>query len=108
MVFFKHKYLTNPTVTPADAILAAAADLASLLKGHHARHLGRDKLHDLTNLQAIFSDAAAHNAADHNPNPNPNPNPATESAPSARGATTRQSAGALSVAGLGLGLGLGL
>ena len=67
MVYFKHKYLTNPAVTPADAILAAAADLASLLKGHHSRHLGRDKLQDLTNLQAIFADAATTNAADPNP-----------------------------------------
>ena len=81
MVFFKHKYLTNPAVTPADAILAAVADLASQLRGHYTRQLGRDQLHDLTNLQAIFSDVAANNAADHNPNPNPNPNPNAESAP---------------------------
>ena len=79
MIFFKHKYFTNPAITPADAIDAAATDLASQLRGHHTRHLGREQLHDLTNLEAIFSDAAATNAADPNPNPNPNPNP--ESAP---------------------------
>ena len=62
--FLKHKYLTNPAVIPADAILAAAADLASQIQGHNTHHLGRKQLHDLTNLQTIFTEAASTNAAD--------------------------------------------
>ena len=63
-IFFKHKYLTNPAVTPADATLAAASNLASQLRKHHTRHLGRKQPHKLTNLNTIFADAAATNAAD--------------------------------------------
>ena len=61
-VFFKHKYLTNPTISPADAILAAAADLAAQLCGHHTRHLGAVQLRDLKNLHSIFADATTTNA----------------------------------------------
>ena len=32
-VFFKHKYLTMPTITPADALLTATKDLQEALKG---------------------------------------------------------------------------
>ena len=32
-VFFKHKYLTMPTITPADAILTATRDLQEALEG---------------------------------------------------------------------------
>ena len=32
-VFFKHKYLTMPTITTADAILTATRDLQDALKG---------------------------------------------------------------------------
>ena len=31
MVFFKHKYLTNPSQSPADALIAAAANLAHII-----------------------------------------------------------------------------
>ena len=63
MVFFKHKYLNHPTISPVDAILAVAADLAEQLCGHHTRHLGADQLCDLKNLHSIFADADATNAA---------------------------------------------
>ena len=33
-VFFKHKYLTMPTLTPADAMLKAANDLTDAIKGN--------------------------------------------------------------------------
>ena len=32
-VFFKHKYITQPTVTPADTIVKALNDLPNALKG---------------------------------------------------------------------------
>ena len=32
-VFFKHKYITQPTVTPADTIVKALDDLTHALKG---------------------------------------------------------------------------
>ena len=63
-VFFKHKYLTHPAISPADSILASAADMVAQLHGHHTRHLGADQLRDLKNLHIIFADAAATNAAD--------------------------------------------
>ena len=36
--FFKHKYITNPTVSPKNAVIAAAANLADALKiPHHLK-----------------------------------------------------------------------
>jgi hypothetical protein len=58
-VFFKHKYITNPTVTPADAIIAAAANLAHTLNNNiHAQHLNNSNLADLKRLQQILTAAA--------------------------------------------------
>jgi hypothetical protein len=48
-VFFKHKYITNPHVTPADAIIAATAKLSHLLTASlAAQHDGNTKHADLT------------------------------------------------------------
>eukprot|EP00804_Cyclotella_cryptica_P003875 CCRYP_015759-RB/>CCRYP_015759-RB protein AED:0.32 eAED:0.29 QI:0/0/0/1/0/0.33/3/0/881 len=70
-VFFKHKYLTNPSVTPTDALIAAAANLAHIIKHNaKAQHVGTKNLLDLQRLQQLFSDAATATAA-----------PATASAP---------------------------
>ena len=33
-IFHKHKYLSNPTATPANAIIAAAGNLITAIKGH--------------------------------------------------------------------------
>ena len=33
IVFFKHKYITQPALTPTDAILRASDDLGQILKG---------------------------------------------------------------------------
>eukprot|EP00804_Cyclotella_cryptica_P006175 CCRYP_015258-RB/>CCRYP_015258-RB protein AED:0.28 eAED:0.28 QI:0/0/0/1/1/1/3/0/731 len=58
-VFFKHKYITTPTVTPADAIIAAAANLAHALKTNiPAQHLGATTLQDLQRLQDILQNAS--------------------------------------------------
>eukprot|EP00804_Cyclotella_cryptica_P003825 CCRYP_018936-RA/>CCRYP_018936-RA protein AED:0.22 eAED:0.20 QI:0/0/0/1/1/1/2/0/637 len=54
-VFFKHKYITNPTVTPADAIIAATANLAHVLMSNTtAAHLNATQLADLTQLHKII------------------------------------------------------
>eukprot|EP00804_Cyclotella_cryptica_P012914 CCRYP_002274-RA/>CCRYP_002274-RA protein AED:0.23 eAED:0.09 QI:0/0/0/1/0/0/2/0/1265 len=54
-VFFKHKYITNPTVTPADAIIAATANLAHVLMSNTtAAHLNTTQLADLTRLHKII------------------------------------------------------
>jgi hypothetical protein len=37
-VFIKHKYLTNPAVTPADAVIAAAQQLTQALRSRHSNH----------------------------------------------------------------------
>eukprot|EP00804_Cyclotella_cryptica_P013851 CCRYP_018168-RA/>CCRYP_018168-RA protein AED:0.40 eAED:0.40 QI:0/0/0/1/0/0/2/0/444 len=54
-VFFKHKYITTPTVTPADAIIAAASNLVHALRTNiPGQQLGATKLHDLQRLQDIL------------------------------------------------------
>ena len=63
-VFIKHKYITHPTISPADNILAVAANIEAQLRGHHTCHLGADKLHDLKNLHTILAEAAVTNASD--------------------------------------------
>ena len=40
MVFLKHKYISNPTVTAADAIIAAAQNMSDALKTKMKRHHG--------------------------------------------------------------------
>ena len=59
MVFFKHKYISNPTVTAADAVTHAAQNIADALKTKRNSHLGDESLMDLYNLQKIFAHAAA-------------------------------------------------
>ena len=58
MVFFKHKYILNPTVTAAEAVLAAAQDMAAVLRKKLDHHLGEEALTALANLQLIFVRAA--------------------------------------------------
>ena len=57
-VFHKHKYISNPTVTAADAVIAAASNLAAVLKGKLPQHLKESSLNELTRLSTIFSQAA--------------------------------------------------
>eukprot|EP00804_Cyclotella_cryptica_P019412 CCRYP_006613-RA/>CCRYP_006613-RA protein AED:0.27 eAED:0.27 QI:0/-1/0/1/-1/1/1/0/573 len=84
-VFFKHKYITNPSVTPADAIIAAAANLSHLLTNNlQTHHNNKVNQTDLTQLQILIqpSPPPQHNAThyqQHSPNaPHPSP-PATVS-----------------------------
>ena len=46
-VFFKHKHITNPTVTPAYAIVSTAKDLTAALKGKVPGSKGATSLNDL-------------------------------------------------------------
>ena len=58
-VFHKHKYISNLAVTPADAVIAAARNLASALKGKIPHYLKGSPLAELTRLIKIFSEAVA-------------------------------------------------
>ncbi|KAL7480170.1 hypothetical protein ACHAW6_005874 [Cyclotella cf. meneghiniana] len=49
-VFFKHKYITQPTVTPADAIVKAYQDLTFALKGIK-NHKGNAHMEALSRIQ---------------------------------------------------------
>eukprot|EP00804_Cyclotella_cryptica_P020576 CCRYP_003416-RA/>CCRYP_003416-RA protein AED:0.30 eAED:0.30 QI:0/0/0/1/1/1/3/0/460 len=58
-VFFKHKHLTNRSISPADALIAAAANLTHVIQHNaKAKHVGAKNLHDLQRLQQFFSDTA--------------------------------------------------
>eukprot|EP00804_Cyclotella_cryptica_P026876 CCRYP_017593-RA/>CCRYP_017593-RA protein AED:0.20 eAED:0.21 QI:0/0/0/1/1/1/3/0/940 len=58
-VFFKHKYLTNPSMTPADALITAAANLTHVIKHNaKAQHVGAKNPQDLQRLQQLFNDTA--------------------------------------------------
>ena len=52
-VFFKHKYITQPTVTPADAIVKALQNLARAIKGEQ-NSKGEAQFCALEQLQAVF------------------------------------------------------
>ena len=58
-VFHKHKYIPNPTATPDDAIIAAAGNLITAIKGHMPHRLQEYPLSELTRLSTFFSDASA-------------------------------------------------
>ena len=58
-VFHKHKYISTPAVTPADAVIAAAGRLAATIKNSCSDHLTKEPLAELTRLSEIFSQASA-------------------------------------------------
>jgi hypothetical protein len=55
--FFKHKYLTNPSVTPKDQIIAVAARLTNAIQGTITANMRTSTLKSLGNLQSIFHEA---------------------------------------------------
>ena len=57
-VFFKHKHITNPTVTPADAIVNVSKDLTLALKVNVPGSLGATSLDELKKLEEIFAQKA--------------------------------------------------
>jgi hypothetical protein len=48
--FFKHKYLTNPVVTPEDRIIEAAGALAQTLDNQMPPHMRKSTIQALSNL----------------------------------------------------------
>ena len=72
-----HKYISNPSVTPEDAIMAAAGKLATLIKGHMTHQLSETLLDELTHLGSIFKQALA---AEPEPSADPPPLPAGDTA----------------------------
>jgi len=56
-VFFKTKYITQPTLTPADVITKALNDLTQVLKGK-TNQQGIDQIEALTKLNDILSNAS--------------------------------------------------
>jgi hypothetical protein len=46
--FFKHKYLTNPSVTPEDLVIAAAKNLAQEIETSIPQHLQVSTIQALT------------------------------------------------------------
>ncbi len=56
--FFKHKYITNPAVTPEDLVIAAAANLSKALATNMPHHLRQSSIQALADLQDIFSRTA--------------------------------------------------
>ena len=59
-VLSKHKYLTNPHVTPEDQVMAAAANLATVLTTNkNTNQISHQKYKDLQRLQQILHKTAA-------------------------------------------------
>ena len=59
-VFFKHKYLTNPKITPEDQVMAAAANLATVLTANKkANQISHKQFKDLQRLQRILHETAS-------------------------------------------------
>jgi hypothetical protein len=55
--FFKHKYLTNLSVTPEDQVIAAAAHLTDTLQGIKSPQLHTSTLQALSDLHDVFYEA---------------------------------------------------
>ena len=98
-VIFKHKYITNPSVTPADEIVHAAKLLTNALRGNIPPFLvksGIEHLKELTNIfdttkkeyekREVESDANSTNANAHSPRvSNGSPSPRVAKACTPRG-----------------------
>ena len=54
-VFFKHKYITNPAVTPEDAVVHAAQELIDTLKSKYGNNVSNSGIDQLKSLSAIFN-----------------------------------------------------
>jgi hypothetical protein len=56
--FFKHKYLTNLSVTPENLVIAAAKTFACALKTSIHQHLQVSTIQALKDLSEVFTDAS--------------------------------------------------
>ena len=59
-VFHKHRYITNPSVTPEDRVMATAGKLAAELKGRMFTHISETDLQQLEQLGTILNQGWAH------------------------------------------------
>ena len=57
-VFFKHKYITNPSVAPEDTVISAENRMTDALKMHHLHNMGEDDIQALHCLEQIFKQSA--------------------------------------------------
>jgi hypothetical protein len=57
IAFFKHKYLTNPAVTPEDRVIEAAGVLAQTLDNQMPPHMCKSTIQALSNLQKKIQQA---------------------------------------------------
>ena len=57
-VLFKHKNITNPTLTPANSIVHAEKELPEALNGNIPTTLEGSPLEDLAKLETIFPQQA--------------------------------------------------
>jgi hypothetical protein len=75
--FFKHKYLTNPSITLEDRVIAAAAHLKDTLEGIRSPQLQTSTLKSLGDLQDIFHEATntTHNRDEMRTSTHPTKNP---------------------------------
>jgi hypothetical protein len=62
--FFKHKYLTNPAVTPEDRVIGAAGVLAQALDNRMPPHMRESTIQALSDLQDVFQQATINYNAD--------------------------------------------
>jgi hypothetical protein len=62
--FFKHKYLTNPMVTPEDRVIAAAGELAQALDNQMPPHMHESTIQALSDLKDVFQKAIIYYNAD--------------------------------------------
>jgi hypothetical protein len=56
--FFKHKYLTNPSVTPEDLVITMAENLAQALETSIPHHLQVSTIQALKDLSEVFLDVS--------------------------------------------------
>ena len=57
-VFFKHKYITNPSVAPEDTVISAENRMTDALKMHHPHNMCEYDIHALHRLEQTFKQAA--------------------------------------------------
>ena len=60
-VFFKHKYITNPTATPTDVIIAATNRMAAALKNHKPDNMCETSIQALARLETLVNNATLTN-----------------------------------------------
>ena len=59
-IFHKHKYTTNPSVTPEDYVMATSGKLADKVKVRMSTHISKTSLHQLEQLGTILKQGWVH------------------------------------------------